>query len=120
MKNLSSLAPFSLLGSLGMLYTAAAMMIRFFGKAYAPTGKFGMDMAASLRPKFGDVGASGILSPSAAILVGMLSTAYMAHFNAPKVRYARSMNNLSLFHLVPALYLTQSFLRLSNCSFTPS
>ncbi|KAL3924515.1 MAG: hypothetical protein SGILL_000994, partial [Bacillariaceae sp.] len=84
MKNLSSLAPFSLLGSLGMLYTAAAMMVRYFGKAYAPTGKFGMDMAASLRPKFGDVGASGILTPSAAILVGMLSTAYMAHFNAPK------------------------------------
>ena len=85
MKNLSSLAPFSLLGSLGMLYTAAAMMVRYVGKAYAPTGKFGMDMAASLRPKFGDVGASGIFSPSAAILVGMLSTAYMAHFNAPKV-----------------------------------
>jgi Transmembrane amino acid transporter protein len=77
MRNLSSLAPFSLLGSLGMIYTAVAMMIRYFGKAYTTSGKFGMDMAASLRPKFGDVGASGILSPSAAILVGMLSTAYM-------------------------------------------
>ncbi|KAG7367195.1 transmembrane amino acid transporter [Nitzschia inconspicua] len=84
MKNLSSLAPFSLLGSLGMIYTAIAMAIRYFGKAYTTSGKFGMDMVASLRPKFGDVGASGILSPSAAILVGMLSTAYMAHFNAPK------------------------------------
>lgn len=68
-----------------MLYTATAMVVRYLGKAYAPTGKFGMDMATSLRPKFGDVGASGIFSPSAAILVGMLSTAYMAHFNAPKV-----------------------------------
>lgn len=77
MKNLSSLAPFSLLGSFGMIYTSVAMMIRYFGKAYAASGKFGMDMAASLRPKFGDVGASGIVSPSAAILVGMLSTAYM-------------------------------------------
>jgi hypothetical protein len=77
MKNLSSLAPFSLLGSLGMIYTAVAMMIRYLGKAYTANGKFGMDLAASLRPKFGDVGASGILTPSAAILVGMLSTAYM-------------------------------------------
>jgi len=67
-----------------MLYTAIAMMIRYFGKAYAPTGKFGMDMAQSLRPNFGTVGASGIFSPNAAILVGMLSTAYMSHFNAPK------------------------------------
>jgi hypothetical protein len=77
MKNLSSLAPFSLVGSLGMLYTAIAMSIRFFGKAYSPTGKFGLDMAESLRPKFGAVGAEGIFSPNAAILVGMLSTAYM-------------------------------------------
>ncbi len=86
LKNLSSLAPFSLVGSLGMLYTAVAMTLRFLGKSYvAPAGKFALDCAPALRPRFGTVGAEGILSPSAAILVGMLSTAYMAHFNAPKV-----------------------------------
>lgn len=84
MKNLSSLAPFSLVGSLGMLYTAVAMCVRYFGKAYTATGGFGNDMAPSLRPKFGPVGAAGVFTPSAAILVSMLSTAYMAHFNAPK------------------------------------
>ena len=77
MKNLSSLAPFSLVGSLGMLYTAIAMMVRYFGKAYVATGKFGKDLPVALRPSFGTVGAEGILTPSAAILVGMLSTAYM-------------------------------------------
>lgn len=86
MKNLSSLAPFSLVGSLGMVYTSIAMAIRFLGKAYAvPGGRFATDIAPSLRPQFGTVGARGILTPSAAILVSMLSTAYMAHFNAPKV-----------------------------------
>jgi Transmembrane amino acid transporter protein len=80
MKNLSSLAPFSLVGSLGMLYTAVAMMIRYFGKAYVSSGKFGKDLSTNLRPSFGTVGAEGILSPSAAILVGMLSTAYMVRF----------------------------------------
>jgi amino acid permease len=86
MKNLSSLAPFSLVGSLGMVYTAIAMTVRYVGKAYAmPGGKFATDIAPSLRPQFGTVGAQGILTPSAAILVSMLSTAYMAHFNAPKV-----------------------------------
>jgi len=84
MKNLSSLAPFSLVGSLGMVYTAVAMSFRYFSGAYAPTGKFGMDMAASLRPKFGTVGATGIFTPAAAICVSMLSTAFTAHFNAPK------------------------------------
>ena len=85
LKNLSALAPFSLVGSLGMIYTAVAMVIRYLGKAYTSTGNFGMDCAPALRPAFGSVGAEGILTPSAAILVGMLSTAYMAHFNAPKV-----------------------------------
>lgn len=77
LKNLSSLAPFSLLGSLGMVYTAIAMAIRYFGKAYAVGGKFCKDVPTALQPKFGNVGASGVLSPSAAILVAMLSTAYM-------------------------------------------
>jgi amino acid permease len=85
LKNLSALAPFSLVGSLGMIYTAVAMVIRYLGKAYAVGGKFGADCTPVLRPAFGSVGAEGILTPSAAILVGMLSTAYMAHFNAPKV-----------------------------------
>mmetsp|Transcript_92813 Transcript_92813/g.189058 ORF Transcript_92813/g.189058 Transcript_92813/m.189058 type:complete len:490 (+) Transcript_92813:165-1634(+) len=84
MKNLSSLAPFSLVGSLGMMYTALAMVTRYLGKAYTATGPFGADNVAALRPKFGTVGAKGALTPSAAILVSMLSTAFMAHFNAPK------------------------------------
>jgi hypothetical protein len=92
MKNLSSLAPFSLVGSLGMLYTAIAMCVRYFGKAYTATGGFGNDMTPSLRPKFGSVGAEGVFTPSAAILVSMLSTAYMAHFNAPKVRSIQYTN----------------------------
>eukprot|EP00980_Cylindrotheca_fusiformis_P001396 scaffold345_cov134-Cylindrotheca_fusiformis.AAC.7 len=84
LKNLAALAPFSLIGSLGMMYTAVAMVIRYLGKAYTKTGIFGTDCAPAFRPAFGSVGAEGLLTPSAAILVGMLSTAYMAHFNAPK------------------------------------
>ena len=76
LKNLSAFAPFSLIGSLGMIYTAIAMIIRYVGKAYTSSGKFGLDCAPSLRPTFGNVGADGLMTPSAAILVGMLSTAY--------------------------------------------
>jgi len=84
MKNLSSLAPFSLIGSLGMIYTALAMVIRYIGKVYTVTGAFGQDNVPALRPDFGTVGARGALTPSVAIFVSMLSTAFMAHFNAPK------------------------------------
>lgn len=96
LKNLSALAPFSLVGSLGMIYTALAMVARYLAKSYTKSGRFGTDCADALRPAFGSVGAKGILTPSAAILVGMLSTAYMAHFNAPKVSSIGRMISLQL------------------------
>lgn len=84
MKDLSSLAPFSLLGIMGMIITVACMAVRFFDGSYAlPDGKFLKDIA-ELPPLFGSKGASAVLSPNTFILVCMLSTAYMAHFNAPK------------------------------------
>ena len=118
MKNLSSLAPFSLVGSLGMLYTAVAMCVRYFGKAYTATGGFGNDMAPSLRPKFGPVGAAGVFTPSAAILVSMLSTAYMAHFNAPKVRSVSVM--LCYVTISNGTDLVVSLARVRMFSFTSS
>ena len=82
LKDLSSLAPFSLLGTIGMIYTTIAMAIRYFGKTYlAPAGKFLPDVAPELLPAFGDVGMKGVLNPNSFILICMLSTAYMSHFN---------------------------------------
>ena len=93
LKNLSSLAPFSLLGSLGMIYTAIAMFIRYADHTYRlPLGKFVTDLPKTLQPSFGTVGASGVFTASSSILLGMLSTAFMAHFNAPKF-YAELKNN---------------------------
>ena len=81
LKNLKSLAPFSLLGVMGMAYTAVAMTVRMFDGGYAmggeTEGRFIEQIASSLRPKFGNMGAESVLSPNALILVCMLSTAYM-------------------------------------------
>ena len=91
LRDLSSLAPFSLLGSLGMLYTAVAMGVRYLDKTYLPPkGRFATDLAPHLRPSFGTTGSA--ISPATTILIGMLSTAYMAHFNAPKF-YVELKNN---------------------------
>lgn len=85
LKNLSALAPFSLLGIMGMVYTAFAMGFRYMTGAYAlPAGKFLADIPTKLQPSFGTTGAAGVMNPNSFILVCMLSTAYMAHFNAPK------------------------------------
>ena len=81
LKNLKSLAPFSLLGVMGMAYTAVAMTLRMLDGSYAigeeTQGRFIEQVASSLRPKFGNLGAESVLSPNALILVCMLSTAYM-------------------------------------------
>ena len=88
LKNLSALAPFSLAGICGMLYTAVAMTVRYLDGSYA------LNVMTPLRdqvpvhwqPMFGAKGAvSALTNPRALILVCMLSTAYMAHFIAPKV-----------------------------------
>lgn len=68
LKNLSSLAPFSLVGIAGMLYTTVAMGIRYFGGAYLlPGGKF-LDSVIAL-PLFGTKGASSVMTPKSLILM---------------------------------------------------
>mmetsp|Transcript_9316 Transcript_9316/g.11550 ORF Transcript_9316/g.11550 Transcript_9316/m.11550 type:complete len:489 (-) Transcript_9316:83-1549(-) len=100
-KNLSSLAPFSLLGIMGMAYTSVAIGIRYFGGAYAaPAGKFLIDVAPNLQPSFGTTGALGVISPKSLILVCMLSTAYIAHFNAPKFYNELKNNTMERFNTV--------------------
>jgi len=122
-KNLSGLAPFSLVGVAGMFYTALAMGARYLGGSYAVAapaaaaaaaakkgakvaaiagGKYAADVAANLRPQFGTVGASGALSPNVFILVCLLSTAYMAHFNAPKFYVELKDNTLRRYNAVVA------------------
>jgi amino acid permease len=103
MKNLSALAPFSLLGILGMGFTALAMTVRYLDGSYAVgTGALVSDVAAHLRPAFGSHGWSSVLQPNALILLCMLSTAYMAHFNAPKFYQELYNNTLPRFHFVVA------------------
>ena len=130
LKNLASLAPFSLLGVIGMGYTCFAMIARLFSGSYTvPAGALLSGVSSSLQPTFGTKGAMAALSPNSFILICMLryvhthiywfittnifskhlyyisfllfvggdiiwiySTAYMAHFNAPKF-YTELKNN---------------------------
>jgi len=105
-KDLRSLAPFSLLGVIGMAYTAVAMTIRFFDGSYSmgeEPGALAEQVASVLRPKFGNLGAASVFTPNALTLVCMLSTAYMAHFNAPKFYLELKQNTLPRFNKVVSL-----------------
>lgn len=105
-KNLSSLAPFSLLGIMGMAYTSIAIGIRFFDGSYAePAGKFLVDLAPNMQPFYGSMGAMGAMNPKSLIFICMLSTAYIAHFNAPKFYNELKNNTMKRFNTV----VTSSF-----------
>jgi amino acid permease len=99
MKNLASLAPFSLVGITGMLYTTFAMVMRYVSGAYAvPDGRF---LATALTaPVFGVAGAKAVMSAKSLILTCMLSNAYIAHFNAGKYLAELKDNTLSRFNQV--------------------
>jgi amino acid permease len=99
LKNLASLAPFSLVGITGMLYTACAMALRYFGGDYVePAGRF--VETAMIQPSFGALGASAVWSPKALILMCMLSNAYIAHFIAPKLYNELRNKTLPRFYQV--------------------
>lgn len=106
MKNLKSLAPFSLLGVMGMAYTALAMTVRWLDGSYTVTstaegvvtGALAKDVAENLRQAFGSAGS--VLTPNSLILLCMLSTAYMAHFNAPKFYLELKDNTIPRFNAV--------------------
>eukprot|EP00547_Thalassionema_nitzschioides_P005536 CAMPEP_0194207276 /NCGR_PEP_ID=MMETSP0156-20130528/6058_1 /TAXON_ID=33649 /ORGANISM="Thalassionema nitzschioides, Strain L26-B" /LENGTH=457 /DNA_ID=CAMNT_0038933997 /DNA_START=213 /DNA_END=1583 /DNA_ORIENTATION=+ len=103
LKNLKSLAPFSLLGVIGMAYTALAMTIRYLDGSYVlPEGGLVSTVASDLQPSFGSKGLESVFSSSSLILVCMLSTAYMAHFNAAKFYVELKNNTVSRFHQVVA------------------
>ena len=112
LKNLSSLAPFSLAGIAGMLYTAVAMAFRCFDGSYSggPDSKFAMDVAESLRPSIGTKGASAVFSSNSFILICMLSTAYMAHFNAAKFYIELENNTIKRWNTVVATSFSISIL----------
>ena len=62
-------------------HTAIFMTIRMLDKSYSPGGRFFASVTPVLQPVFG--ARPHGLSPLTLVLVSMLSTAYIAHYNAP-------------------------------------
>lgn len=81
LRSFAALAPFSMFGVGGMVYTTGFMGVRWWQGAYKPGGKFYGAIAKSLTPVFNAGGGKPI---NAFILLSMVSTAFIAHYNAPK------------------------------------
>jgi amino acid permease len=101
MKNVSSLAPFSLAGIIGFAYTAGVMTLRAQDGSYhlAPidtieSGKYLIDLQDPYKPNFGHTGPElqGI------VLACTLATAFVSHYNAP--RFHNELQNKQQFDTV--------------------
>jgi amino acid permease len=102
LKDLSSLAPFSLAGICGFAATAAAMSVRMTDGSYnvAPldtpsVGRFIQDLADPMIPNFGHGAIDGM---QGLVLACTLATAFVSHYNAP--RFHAELDDKSQFDTV--------------------
>jgi len=83
LKNMDALKTTSILGLGGIAYCALFMTVRLFDGSYRAGGKYFADLAAAVRPSFG-ARTSAPQPHVIFVLISMISTAYVAHYNAPK------------------------------------
>eukprot|EP00971_Amphidinium_carterae_P037567 738515-Amphidinium_carterae.1 len=79
LRNLAPLGKFSIVGTAGSAFVAVFMGLRYFQRAYMPGGKFAA-VATAVAKSSGPKSAVDSL-----ILASILSTAFIAHFNAPRM-----------------------------------
>ena len=97
LRDLSSLAIFSLMGLVGMGFTTCVMVLRFFDGSYAiGTGVFLAQIPTNLQPSFGDSGPSA----TGIVLACTLATAFVSHYNAPRFHAELQDNSIERFNIV--------------------
>eukprot|EP00536_Pseudo-nitzschia_multiseries_P008476 jgi/Psemu1/198181/e_gw1.215.73.1 len=103
-QRLGSLSVFSAIGTLGTFVTITTMTLRFFDASYEEGGKFYGDLRSNQIPSFGtDRGASAFFSSFKSLtLVSILSTGYVAHYNAPKYYSELKDHTTGRFNVVVA------------------
>jgi sodium-coupled neutral amino acid transporter 11 len=85
MRDLSSLAVGSILGTAGTIYTSLFMLLRLVDGSYGAGGKYHEAIEKVARPLFvARAAGEPLLNAKAFVLVSMMATAFLAHYNAPK------------------------------------
>eukprot|EP00934_Nitzschia_sp_Nitz4_P005942 Nitzschia sp. Nitz4//scaffold16_size188269//49272//50926//NITZ4_001782-RA/size188269-augustus-gene-0.75-mRNA-1//1//CDS//3329538490//5932//frame0 len=102
MKNLDALAPFSVLGTGGILLTVACMAVRFFDGSYDVEldGKYIEDLPEKYRPLFGTY--NGAWTGHVLVFAAMVFEAFVAHYNAPRFYNELHNANMPRFRFVVA------------------
>jgi sodium-coupled neutral amino acid transporter 11 len=102
LKNMDALKTTSILGLGGIAYCALFMAVRLFDGTYRDGGKYFADLTAALKPSFG-VRSSSPPPHIIFVLISMISTAYVAHYNAPKFWVELKNKTASRYNSVVAM-----------------
>jgi len=85
MKSLAPMAKFSVLGVLGNTYICLFVLLRYFDGSYSAGGAFFEHI--HVKPQLAVASSHGawstVVHPEFLVLLSILSTAYLAHYNAP-------------------------------------
>jgi len=103
LKDLSVLSITSLLGSAAMLYTTAFMGVRYFDGSYLPGGRYAAMLAPAFSPAFAAAPAPWRVTVKSLVLACSLSTAFIAHYNAPKFYGGLANRSEARFNAVSAV-----------------
>jgi amino acid permease len=110
LKSLNALSPFSLLGLSGTVYTAWFMAVRYFDKSYAVGGTFFSTIAKNLQPSFNTRPGGVALNHLSLVLISMLSTSFISHYNAPRFYSELKDAGVQRFNRVTVLSFLASIL----------
>ena len=105
MRSMSALAPFSLVGSLGMVFSALAIGTRFFDGSYRAGGHFFSHIAT--KPFFGSQ--SSVFNARVFIFISMISKSFMAHYTAPTMYRSLENNTEKRFTKMVAISYATAF-----------
>lgn len=92
LKHLDVLAPFSVLGTAGIIMTALAMIYRSFDGSYQKGGIYYEEMSVDLQPDFGDHNQAW--STDVLAFLCMVFNSWVMHYNSP--RYYTELKNASV------------------------
>jgi amino acid permease len=99
-ERLEHLVCFSMIGQVGIIWTICTMVVRCFDGSYREGGKFFVDLEEGFVPKFGNKGALSFFSPQSLVLVSILSTGFVAHYNAPRYYFELKDHTTGRFNIV--------------------
>ena len=111
LKNLKVLAPFSILGLIGMIFIMLSVCFRYFDGTYnesSPNERFINDIPPDYQPLFGNE--THIRNVHVLTFICMLATAYVAHYNAPRFYMELKDNTIHRYNTVVGISYTASAL----------